>query len=193
MEALDFVRAYNTMPVETCKSLIKYFKKVNYTYHEWQDENGKSIKLKKNRKGEIKNYMMEKNEQNTLIPFITKALLKYYDEIFSLYPYLYLYNNQQIVKKLSRFRVNRYDTKTNMALHIDNIHNIFDGKEKGVPILSIVGLLNDNFKGGEFYVSNKKIVLKQGDVLILPSNFIYPHEVKLITQGSRYSFITWGY
>ena len=76
---------------------------------------------------EIKNYMMEGNEQNTLIPFITKALLKYYDEIFSLYPYLYLYNNQQIVKKLSRFRVNRYDTKTNMALHIDNIHNWFDG------------------------------------------------------------------
>ena len=69
METLDFVRAYNTMPVETCKSLIKYFKKVNYTYHEWQDDDGKSIRLKKNRKGEIKNYMMEENQQNTLIYF----------------------------------------------------------------------------------------------------------------------------
>ena len=52
---------------------------------------------------------------------------------------------------------------------------------------------NFNFKGGDFNVCTKKIPLKEGDVLIFPSNFIYPHEVKSITKGTRYSFITWGY
>ena len=193
MKALDFVRIYNTIPEETCKGLIKYFKKVKYTYHQWQDINGKGIGSRKNKKEELKNYMMDEGEQNTLVPFMTKAFSQYRHDVFSLYPHLHLNNTQQIINKMSRFRVNKYDKNTNMALHVDNIHDIFDGKEKGVPILSIVGLLNDNFKGGEFYVCNQKINLKQGDVLIFPSNFIYPHEVKSITKGTRYSFITWGY
>lgn len=193
MKALDFVRAYNTIPEETCKKLINHFERVKYTYHQWQDDDGKCIGSRKNKKEELKNYMMEEDEQNILIPFIQKAFSKYYKDIFSLYPFLYLYDKQQIINKLSRFRVNKYDKNTNMALHIDNIHDIFDGKQKGVPIVSIVGLLNNNFKGGDFYVCNQKINLNRGDVLIFPSNFIYPHEVKLITEGTRLSFITWGY
>jgi predicted 2-oxoglutarate/Fe(II)-dependent dioxygenase YbiX len=80
-----------------------------------------------------------------------------------------------------------------MAVHVDHIYDLFDGKEKGIPVLSIVGLLNDNFKGGEFEICNQKLLLKQGDVLIFPSNFMYPHQVKTITKGIRYSFVSWGY
>ena len=37
-----------------------------------------------------------------------------------------------------------------MKEHQDHIHSIFDGNEKGIPILSIVGNLNDDFEGSEF-------------------------------------------
>jgi predicted 2-oxoglutarate/Fe(II)-dependent dioxygenase YbiX len=104
-----------------------------------------------------------------------------------------VHEKQQIISKLFRFRLNRYDKNTSMSLHVDNIHDIFDGQEKGVPILSIIGLLNDNYEGGDFYLCNRKVDLKQGDIFIFPSNFIYPHEVKKIVKGTRYSFITWGY
>jgi|TARA_R110002020_G_scaffold102695_1_gene240946 predicted 2-oxoglutarate/Fe(II)-dependent dioxygenase YbiX len=198
MNVLDFVGVYNTIPKETCNSLIKGFKKVKYTLHQWQDVDGKSLGSRKNKKEELKNYMMKEEEQNTLVPFITDAFYQYRHNTFSLYPHLHLHNTQRIINKMSRFRLNRYDKNTNMAPHVDNIHDIFyeadtHGNERGVPILSIIGLLNDNYKGGEFYVCNQKINLKQGDVLIFPSNFIYPHEVKTITKGTRYSFITWGY
>jgi predicted 2-oxoglutarate/Fe(II)-dependent dioxygenase YbiX len=64
---------------------------------------------------------------------------------------------------------------------------------KGIPILSVVGLLNDNYGGGEFMIRGKEVKLIRGDILIFPSNFIYPHEVKDITKGIRYSFVSWAF
>ncbi len=81
-----------------------------------------------------------------------------------------------------------------MREHYDHIHSIFDGERKGIPILSIVGFLNDDYEGGEFLFSRKhEIPLKAGDILVFPSNFMYPHEVKEVTKGERYSFVAWAF
>jgi predicted 2-oxoglutarate/Fe(II)-dependent dioxygenase YbiX len=80
-----------------------------------------------------------------------------------------------------------------MREHYDHIHSLFDGKLKGIPILSIVGLLNDNYEGGEFLIRREQVKLARGDILIFPSNFMYPHEVKDITKGIRYSFVSWAF
>ena len=80
-----------------------------------------------------------------------------------------------------------------MQIHYDHIQTIFDGKRKGVPILSFVGLLNDNYKGGEFICREKEIKLKRGDILLFPSNFMFPHGVKEVTKGLRYSFVSWAF
>jgi predicted 2-oxoglutarate/Fe(II)-dependent dioxygenase YbiX len=54
-------------------------------------------------------------------------------------------------------------------------------------------ILNDDFEGGEFAFFNKKLKYKldKGDALLFPSNFMYPHEVMPVTNGTRYSIITW--
>jgi predicted 2-oxoglutarate/Fe(II)-dependent dioxygenase YbiX len=79
-----------------------------------------------------------------------------------------------------------------MAKHVDHIHSMFDGNMKGIPILSIVGMLNDDYEGGEFVMFDDKIIeLKQGDILMFPSVFLYPHEVKPVTKGVRDSFVSW--
>ena len=91
-------------------------------------------------------------------------------------------------------RYNKYNKGTNMKIHCDHIHSIFDGRIKGVPILTILGLLNDDFEGGEFTMwDNDETVIpfKKGDILIFPSNFLYPHRVKSVTNGTRYSFVSW--
>jgi predicted 2-oxoglutarate/Fe(II)-dependent dioxygenase YbiX len=91
-------------------------------------------------------------------------------------------------------KFHKYDVNTDMKLHCDHIHDIFDGNRKGVPILTIVGLLNDDFEGGDFMLWEKeKIDLKQGSVLIFPSNFMYPHQVTSILRGCRYSFVSWAW
>jgi hypothetical protein len=96
-------------------------------------------------------------------------------------------------KEFVQIRFNKYSIKTKMAEHCDHIHSMFDGNRKGIPVLSIVGLLNDDYKGGEFIMfQDRKIELKTGDILIFPSNFLFPHRVEPITKGTRYSFVSWA-
>jgi predicted 2-oxoglutarate/Fe(II)-dependent dioxygenase YbiX len=92
----------------------------------------------------------------------------------------------------SEVRFNRYRTNTEMKRHCDHIHSLFDGSRKGVPLLSILGSLNNDYKGGELVFWDDTVVeLKAGEIMIFPSNFLYPHEVKLVTEGTRYSFVSW--
>jgi len=94
----------------------------------------------------------------------------------------------------THIRYNKYIENKKMALHCDHIHSIFDGERKGIPILSCLGVLNDDYEGGEFIMfDDYKIKLKQGDLLIFPSNFMYPHKVDPVKKGTRHSYISWVY
>ena len=89
-------------------------------------------------------------------------------------------------------RFNKYDEDKKMALHCDHIHSMFDGKKKGIPILSVLGVLNDDYEGGEFIMfDDTEIKFDKGDVLVFPSLFLYPHKVEPVKSGTRYSYISW--
>ena len=97
-------------------------------------------------------------------------------------------------KGFSEIKFNRYDKKQQITKHVDHIHSCFDGKIKGIPILSIVAVLNDNYEGGEFIMfDDYEIKFKAGDLIIFPSVFLYPHLVKPVKKGTRYSFVSWCY
>ena len=92
----------------------------------------------------------------------------------------------------SSLRWNRYKETRKMAEHCDHIQSLFTGERKGVPILSCLGALNDNYNGGELvFFGGETIEFKQGDLLIFPSNFLYPHRVEPVTDGVRWSYISW--
>jgi predicted 2-oxoglutarate/Fe(II)-dependent dioxygenase YbiX len=93
----------------------------------------------------------------------------------------------------SNIRFNKYKSGTEMRKHWDAIKEIFDGEVKGIPILSVIGLLNDNFTGGDLLISDNKVELSTGDVVIFPSSFMYPHEITKIKSNERYSFVSWVY
>jgi predicted 2-oxoglutarate/Fe(II)-dependent dioxygenase YbiX len=89
-------------------------------------------------------------------------------------------------------RFNKYSKNKKMAEHCDHIHSMFDGNQKGIPTLSVLGILNDDYEGGEFIMfENEEIKFKKGDILVFPSIFLYPHKVEPVTKGTRYSFISW--
>ena len=95
-------------------------------------------------------------------------------------------------KGYSPIRWNRYKEDRKMAEHCDHIQSLFEGKRKGVPILSCLGSLNDNFEGGDLVFFGSKVVeFKRGDLLIFPSNFLYPHRVEPVKSGVRWSYISW--
>ena len=92
----------------------------------------------------------------------------------------------------SQIRFNKYSENRQMALHCDHIKSLFEGERKGIPTLSLLGTLNDDYDGGEFVMWDKKVIpMKTGDLLIFPSNFLYPHKVEPVTKGIRYSYISW--
>ena len=79
-----------------------------------------------------------------------------------------------------------------MHKHVDNINSIFEGSRRGSPLLSVVGLLNSNFTGGDFIMfDNYKVKLNTGDIMVFPSSFTYPHTVTPVSKGTRYSFVSW--
>jgi hypothetical protein len=94
----------------------------------------------------------------------------------------------------SKIRFNRYKKNQIMSKHCDHIHSLFTGEIRGIPILSIIGVLNDDYTGGDLIMFNDyKIKLKAGDLIIFPSLFMYPHLIKPIKKGTRYSFVSWCY
>ena len=68
---------------------------------------------------------------------------------------------------------------------------MFDGERKGIPILSVLGVLNDDYEGGEFTLCGENLDKDKGSAVVFPSNFMFPHEVKKVTSGVRYSIMTW--
>ena len=94
----------------------------------------------------------------------------------------------------SEIRFNRYNKNQIMSKHSDHIVSLFEGERRGIPILSIVAVLNDNYEGGEFIMfDDYEIKFKAGDLIIFPSVFLYPHLVKPVKKGTRYSFVSWAW
>lgn len=100
----------------------------------------------------------------------------------------------QTCAQYSYVRFNRYQQQTLMSPHCDHIRGIFDGQARGIPILSMIGLLNDDYQGGELILwDDYEVKLNVGDVVVFPSVFLYPHRVQPVTQGTRYSLVSWGF
>lgn len=96
--------------------------------------------------------------------------------------------------EMSQPRFNRYPENTNMKNHPDHIHTLFDGKRKGIPILSIVTVFNDDYEGGNFIFNKEdEVTLKAGDILIFPSVFVFAHKVDTVTKGFRLSAVQWAW
>ena len=98
-----------------------------------------------------------------------------------------------VCQRHTDFRLNKYSKGGFMSRHVDNIHHSH-GQEYGYPQLSALLFLNEcqvDYKGGEFVVADISYSTKKGSVILFPSNFMFPHEVRKIWEGTRYSIVTW--
>ena len=51
----------------------------------------------------------------------------------------------------------------------------------------------DDYEGGDFVLwDDCKVELGEGDILIFPSLFLFPHRVDEVTKNIRYSGVCWG-
>jgi predicted 2-oxoglutarate/Fe(II)-dependent dioxygenase YbiX len=60
-------------------------------------------------------------------------------------------------------------------------------------VLSCIIGLNEDYLGGEIDMFNGAAItkLRTGSLMVWPSNFMFPHGIRPVTQGIRYSIVTW--
>lgn len=126
------------------------------------------------------------DEYGQLLTFLCDCLRDYFDE----FP-------KSFSPSMSRIRLNRYVRNQLMKPHVDHITSAFDGTRRGVPVLSLVGLVNKAEEGGEFFMNfrngSKEYLTSNGELLIFPSSFLFEHEVRPVKEGVRDSFVSWTF
>ena len=155
-------------------------------YHDWKMQ--KSTYSNNERKTKTSDVRVEMDEV-----WVTKDML-FYDDIKK--------GVLKTIKKYSRrhkdfscihhtdFRINKYSKGGFMSEHVDNIHHSH-GQQYGYPQVSVLLYLNDDYEGGEFFVAEEVFLPEKGSAIIFPSNFMYPHEAKAVTKGTRWSIVSW--
>jgi hypothetical protein len=188
----DYICVKNIIPTDVCNELIDTIdKSLHWKKHQWQMYGKPVDPTFPNRDFDVLDATAEIQEM--LYPYLSQAIQNY-NTIISKENSFESFISTASVTRCCQVRFNRYKKNTLMRTHHDHIHNLFDGEQKGIPILSIVGLLNNDFSGGDFiFFDNYNVKLTAGDVMIFPSSFLYPHRVEEITGGTRHAFVSWAY
>lgn len=174
----DYVYVENILTEKFCQEAIEHLNTSEWQRHTWYK--GSEL-VDKNDFYITSSDQLEKQ----IRPKVNQFLLNYSEKVT---PYL-------ILHEISELRFNIYRAGVGLEEHVD--HTPFapyvKGQKSGIPILSMVGVLNDDYDGGEFILCGKTLNLKTGDLLAFPSVFLYPHSVNIITRGIRYSWVIWAY
>lgn len=183
----DYIYVENHIPVKICKELIDACNKREWKKHTWYNYSEGKERSESTKELDVMPCTQE--QQNKINPYLGCALKEYQIK----YSWAGRHTQPPWLTTFSPLRFNKYEVGNTMRIHYDNIHDVFDGKRKGIPIISIVGNLNEDYEGAEFMLRDKEIKLKTGDILLFPSGIVYPHMVKETTKGIRYSFVSWAF
>jgi hypothetical protein len=175
------------IPANLCDYLVEEIEKNEWRPHTWYNNVANSFGSEETMELDVQNITGE--HQQLLTPFMIQA--------GSAYNAIYSFNcerTQQIMNKFSSIRFNRYSPGQIMRRHHDHIHSLFSGDEKGIPVLSFILNLNDDYEGADLVFWDDYVVpLGKGDLVMFPSLFLFPHMVTEATKGRRYSAVSWGW
>ncbi len=186
MNVKDYVKIYDDfLDKKLCKKVVKQLNKTDWTTHTFYTP--LTNQFISHEKELSVGYGQEIPETKIIQDKVWFAIQQYIQKDFG-----YMSEWFSGWNGYTQIRYNRYDVETRMKLHCDHIHSMFDGSRKGIPVLSILGCLNDDYEGGDLiFWEQEKIELKAGQIMIFPSNFMYPHKVTEVTKGIRYSYVSW--
>ena len=90
------------------------------------------------------------------------------------------------LKSDSGYDLLRYETGGYYSQHTDSFN------EK-MRTISVSINLNDDYVGGDMAFFDREIRVRggTGSAIVFPSNFMYPHEIMPVEEGTRYSIVTW--
>ena len=175
------------IPENLCDYILKDIETREWKPHTWYNAQSDTYGSEETMELDVQSITQELQE--LLTPIMIQA--------GGAYNMRYAYDNEktgQVMNKFSPIRFNRYSGGQIMRQHVDHIHSLFDGKEKGIPVLSFILNLNDDYDGADLYFWKDHVVkLGKGDIIMFPSLFLFPHGVTEATKGTRYSAVSWAW
>ena len=94
-------------------------------------------------------------------------------------------------KNIFDIEILKYENTGFYTWHVDHFASI-------PRTMSCILLLNNDYEGGNLCFRNPdgsgewEVDVKPNRMIIWPSNFLYPHTVKPVTKGKRYSVVAWA-
>ena len=183
LQLKDFVYINKGLiPKDTCRFVIDSIKNKSWNSHLWSTDGTDQFSYPTK---ELDVLEPTPDLEDILNPLISLSVKYYNDFIGS--------EKVSQVTCFSPVRFNRYQKGQTMRIHCDHIKTLFEGEVKGIPVLSIIINFNDDYKGGDLiFWDDYKVDLGEGDVVVFPSLFLFPHRIEEVTENIRYSGVAWG-
>ena len=169
-ELLDYVKVYDdVVSSEECDRLLEVC-----STNEWTE--GLTVDGKAGARECSVSFIKDKEVDSMIFDLVKKAFTRYREDFIWFNP-----------TSDEGYVLLKYEVGGKYNYHTDQHEN------HNRQVTTIINL-NDEYEGGELAIidDSYKIEMKKGDVIMFPSNFQYPHSIKPIVSGTRYSMITWA-
>ena len=188
MEIKNFIKIYDeVLPWSSLSNLIRFAN--NSSFEETKIGGGKEPITNFNIRRtytlplfNLSNSMTNIHWFNLLYNFFNKNLKQYkIDNNIIDYDY----------KNIFDIEILKYENTGFYTWHVDHFADI-------PRTMSCILLLNNDYEGGNLCFRNPdgsgewEVEVKPNRMVIWPSNFLYPHTVKPVTKGKRYSVVAWA-
>jgi hypothetical protein len=192
-QLLEYVKVYNVIPSEVCDKILADVNQNNtwqkHTYNpKFERPTGTHFPPT-----EFEFLDSTREQSLQLMPYVENTM-RSYNKFINEKNSFAGYDAETGVTSCTPIRFNRCKIHTLVEAHHDHIQELFGPGNTSIPSVSVVGLLNEEFTGGEFVIFKDTVIpLKKGDIVLFPSNYLYPHRVDKVKSGVRNSFVTWAF
>lgn len=189
MDLKKYIGIYdNVLEYKILSNFLKYCNSVNFEQAEIIGENGKgkkNLEIRKTKEKNLSNFGVDSLTEIHWANYLTKVFI----EVTRYYK-----NEKKFIKcptgTLSNISILKYEEGGFYKWHVDHA--------MAVPrTISLIFLLNNDYEGGHLSFAEgdgtNEITIenKPNRIIAWPSNFLYPHSVKPVTKGIRYSLVCW--
>jgi hypothetical protein len=188
MEIKNFIKIYDeVLPWKTLCNLIRYSNSVDF--EQTKVGGGNETRIDFNIRRTYAHSLNNFNKSMSCVHW-HNLLLNYFDNKLKEYSRdlkILDFNFKHIVD----IEILKYENTGFYTWHVDHFAEI-------PRTMSCILLLNNDYEGGNLCFRNPdgsgewEVEVKPNRMIIWPSIFLYPHTVKPVTKGKRYSVVAWA-
>jgi len=188
MEIKNFIKIYDdVLPLSVISNLIRYSKKSEFSKTRVGSADGGKIDFNVRRTftlalNNLDNSLTSVHWFNFLGNFFTEKFYQYKRELNII---------DATIKQISNIEILKYEDTGFYTWHVDHFPEI-------PRTISFILMLNNDYEGGNLCFRNPDgsgewvVEVKPNRLILWPSVFLYPHTVKPVTKGTRYTIVAWA-